>query len=75
MSNSQAGGTGDTPDEDNVTGRRMFLRAFPSQASERDVATKCRGKGKERETLNICLSGEGAEMVVAAEPGNREEME
>ena len=53
----------------------MFLRAFPSQASERDVATKCRGKGKERETLNICLSGEGAEIVVAAEPGNREEME
>lgn len=53
----------------------MFLTAFPSQASERDVATKCREKGKERETLNICLSGEGAEMVVASEPGKGREME
>ena len=53
----------------------MFLRAFPSQASERGVATKRREKGKERETLNICLSGEGAETVVAAEAGNRGEKE
>lgn len=48
------------------------MRAFPSQASERDVATKCRERGKERD-IKHCLSGEGEqEMVVASEPGNRE---
>lgn len=38
----------------------MFLRAFSSLASERDVDTKRMEKKKEKETLNIRLSGEGA---------------
>lgn len=62
------------PAEDHFTWRRMFLRAFSSWASERDVDTKRMEKEKETETLNIRLSGEGAETVAAAWE-QRKEME
>ena len=61
-------GPGDTPDEDHLTWRRRFLRAFSSWTSERVVATKRMENEKERETLSIRLSGEGAETVAAALP-------
>lgn len=71
----RSGGPQETPDGDHFIGRPMFLRAFSSLASERDVDTKCMEKKKEKETLNIRLSGERAGAAALPEKGRSREEE